>query len=57
LVILGTWTLWKHHNHRVFDAMMPNLAVGLAQAVEEEKIWELAGAKGVSFLMAQLSGD
>jgi hypothetical protein len=37
--------------------MMPNLAVGLAQAVEEEKIWELAGAKGVSFLMAQLSGD
>jgi hypothetical protein len=31
--------------------MMPNLAVGLAQAAEERKMWELAGAKGVSFLI------
>jgi hypothetical protein len=35
---------------------MPNLAVGLAQAAEDRKMWELARAKGVPFLMAQLSG-
>jgi hypothetical protein len=30
LIILGTWTLWKHRNHCVFDAMTPKLDVGLA---------------------------
>jgi hypothetical protein len=49
LIILGAWTLWKHRNRCVFDAMMPNLAIGLAQANEDRKMWELAGAKGVSF--------
>jgi hypothetical protein len=34
-----------------FYSMMPNLAVGLAQAAKEGKLWELAGAKRVSFLM------
>jgi hypothetical protein len=53
LIILGAWTLWKH---LAFFMLTPNLAVGLAQAAEERKMWELAGAKGVSFLMAQLSG-
>jgi hypothetical protein len=56
LIILGAWTLWKHWNCCVFYAMTPNLVVGLAQAAEDRKMWELAGAKGVSFLMAQLSG-
>jgi hypothetical protein len=55
-IILGVWTLWKHQNRCVFDAMMPNLAVGLAQVAEDRKMWELARAKGVPFLMAQLSG-
>jgi hypothetical protein len=27
--------------------MTPNLAVGLEQAAEDRKMWELAGAKGV----------
>jgi hypothetical protein len=36
--------------------MTPNLAVGLAQVAEDRKLWELAGAKGVSFFMARLSG-
>jgi hypothetical protein len=39
-----------------FYAMTPNLATGLAQAAEERKMWELAGAERVSFLMVQLSG-
>jgi hypothetical protein len=56
LIILGAWTLWKHWSHCVFYAMTPNLAAGLAQAAEERKMWELAGAERVSFLMVQLSG-
>jgi hypothetical protein len=51
LVILGAWTLWKQ-----FDGMAPNFAAAPAQAEEETKVWELAGAKGISSLDAQLPG-
>jgi hypothetical protein len=40
----------------VFDGMAPNLVAALAQAEEETKVWELAGAKGISSLYAQLPG-
>jgi hypothetical protein len=32
------------------------MAMAVTQAEEERKVWELAGAKGISSLMAQLPG-
>jgi hypothetical protein len=56
-VILGAWTLWKHSNQCVFDDASPNLVAALSQAEEERAVWELAGAKEITFLMAQLKGE
>jgi hypothetical protein len=52
-IILGAWILWKHRNRYVFDGDAPSLAAALSQADEERSVWEMAGAKGISFLMAQ----
>jgi hypothetical protein len=52
----GAWTLWKHYNRCIFNGIAPSLAVVLSQAEEEKKTWELARAKGISFLVAHLSG-
>jgi hypothetical protein len=41
----------------VFDGASPSLVAALRQAEEERAIWELAGAKGINFLMAQLQGE
>jgi hypothetical protein len=57
LIILGVWTLWKHRNQFVFDGAAPCWVACLAQADEERRMWELARAKGISFLMAQLPAD
>jgi hypothetical protein len=54
LIILRAWTLWKHQNGCVFDGIAPNMAVAVSQADEERKIWELTGARGITYLMAQL---
>jgi hypothetical protein len=54
LIILGICTLWKHRNRCVFDGVVPNMAACLSQADEERRVWELAGAKGISFLMAHV---
>jgi hypothetical protein len=54
IFILGAWVLWKHRNSCVFDAAAPSLAVALSQAGEERLLWEMAGARGVSSLMAPL---
>jgi hypothetical protein len=56
LIILGAWTLWKHHNRCVFDDIAPSLAATISQVEEEKMTWELAGAMGISFLVAQLPG-
>jgi hypothetical protein len=56
LVILGALTLWKHHNWWVFDGMPPCLVDAITQPEEERNVWELAGAKGISFLMALMVG-
>jgi hypothetical protein len=52
LVILGAWTLLKHCIRCVFDGASPSLAAALSHAEEERAVWELAGAKGITFLMA-----
>jgi hypothetical protein len=43
--------IWKHRNRAVFDGGAPNLPLLLEQA-DEERRWEIAGAKGLSFLAA-----
>ncbi|TVU04223.1 hypothetical protein EJB05_50202, partial [Eragrostis curvula] len=54
LIILGACVLWNHRNMCVFDGISPSLPAILVQAEEERYLWELAGAKGVSFLTAPL---
>jgi hypothetical protein len=54
IIILGAWAIWKHRNRCVFDGIAPNLDACLSQADGERKMWELAVAKGISLLMAQL---
>jgi hypothetical protein len=54
LIILGAWTLWKHRNCCVFYGIAPNIVAAVSQADEERKMWELAGARGITYLMAQL---
>jgi hypothetical protein len=57
LIILGAWTLWQHRNRCVFDGIVPSLVATISQAEEEKRAWELAGAKGISFFVAQLPGN
>jgi hypothetical protein len=54
LVVLEAWTLWKHQNRCVFDGAAPCMSAAMTQAEEERKVWELARARGVSYLTAQL---
>uniref|UniRef100_A0A0A9D4A3 Reverse transcriptase zinc-binding domain-containing protein n=1 Tax=Arundo donax TaxID=35708 RepID=A0A0A9D4A3_ARUDO len=52
LIILVAWCIWKHRNACVFDGISPSL-IHLMQVVEEEmSLWTMAGAKGLSTLMA-----
>jgi hypothetical protein len=46
LIIVGTWTIWNHHN-RVFFMVL--LAGALLLASEEHRYWSLAKAQGSSF--------
>ena len=50
LVILGAWILWNHRNSCVFDGAAPSLAGVLRLALEECRLWVVAGARGLSFL-------
>ena len=57
LIILGAWTIWNHRNGCVFDGAAPSLAGALILADEERRLWSMAGARGLSFLTALLSGS
>jgi hypothetical protein len=50
LIILGAWMVWKHRNRVVLDGATPDLTLLLRSAEEERQKWQLAGAKGLSFL-------
>ena len=54
LVLLGAWTLWKHRNQCVFEGGNLSVAAVLEQVGEERRLWEMAGAKGLIFLAANL---
>jgi hypothetical protein len=55
LIILGAWMVWKHRNRVVFDGATPDFTLLLRSAEEERHKWQLAGAKGLSFLVAPMS--
>jgi hypothetical protein len=50
LIMLGAWVLWNHRNRCIFDGLSPNIANFLIQIGDECRLWETAGAKGLSSL-------
>ncbi|KAF8772778.1 hypothetical protein HU200_005395 [Digitaria exilis] len=52
LVALGAWCIWKTRNNRVFNNVEPRVNRTLILAQEEVEFWMLAGAKGLSALVA-----
>jgi hypothetical protein len=52
LVVLGTWVIWKHRNSCVFNGVAPSVPAVLEMAKEEALLWTMAGAKGLSMLLA-----
>jgi hypothetical protein len=56
LIALGAWIIWNHRNRIVFDGISPSVSAALCQAREEQQLWEMAGAKGLSFLAATIRG-
>ncbi|WVZ93169.1 hypothetical protein U9M48_039171, partial [Paspalum notatum var. saurae] len=57
IVILGSWSLWKHRNSCVFYGASPSLDRVLLLAKEEALFWSLAGARGISSLTALQQGE
>ncbi|CAO2038521.1 unnamed protein product [Urochloa humidicola] len=54
IIILVSWEIWKHRNRCVFDATQPNLR-GLLLAIRDElQTWDIAGARGIAYLLALL---
>ena len=52
IIILGAWSIWKHRNSCVFDGVTPNLPYVVATIQEQMHQWSVAGARGVSHLLA-----
>jgi len=52
IIILGAWLICKHHNYCVFDGGTPSLTRVLSAFREEAQQWSIAGARGVSYLLA-----
>ena len=52
IIILGAWSLWNHRNRCVFDGCSPSLTSAAAIIKEEARQWSIAGARGVSHLLA-----
>jgi hypothetical protein len=57
VIILCAWSIWTHRNRCVFDGVSPNLNVVLAVVNEELQRWSMAGAKGISYLLAMAPGS
>ena len=50
LLILGAWMISKLRNRVVFDSVTPSLSLLLESVHEEREKWQVAGARGLSFL-------
>jgi hypothetical protein len=50
MIILGAWTIWKHHNDCVFNGTTPNITTALMSTKDEANSWSMAGAKGITLL-------
>ena len=53
LVILGAWSVWKHRNDCIFNGAVPNVTIVLSLAMDEARLWRLAGARGLTLLSIQ----
>jgi len=52
LVVLGAWTIWRTRNDAVLNGVAPKVDRALLLAREEAELWMLAGAKGLSAVVA-----
>ena len=52
LVVLGAWSIWRTRNDTVFDRIAPSVDRALLLARDEAELWMLAGAKGLSAVVA-----
>ena len=52
IIILGAWLVWKHRNYCVFDGGSPDLSCVISAFREAAQQWSVAGAQGVSYLLA-----
>ena len=57
IIILGAWNLWYHRNSCVFDGTSPSIASVIATTLEDLHLWSMAGARGVSYLLALVPSD
>ena len=48
LIILGAWSIWCHRNSCIFNGESPSVAAALIMAGNEIRLWEMAGASGLS---------
>ncbi|PNT72381.1 hypothetical protein BRADI_2g43395v3, partial [Brachypodium distachyon] len=51
VVLLTTWSIWKHRNAAVFDNSPPNIASLLDMIKAEARQWFRAGAVGLGTLL------
>ena len=56
LVVLGAWILWMMSSDIVFNVAPRRIDQAFLLAQEEADLWMLAGAKGLSDLVAARSG-
>ena len=57
IIILGAWNLWNYHNQCVFDGAPPSISNIISTTLEDLQQWSLAGARGISFLLALTPRD
>lgn len=50
LIILDTWTIWKHRNACVFDGDSPSISTSVRNLQLEGHLWVLAGARNLQNL-------
>jgi hypothetical protein len=52
IIMLGAWAIWNHRNRCVFNGAQPSISEVLIWVKDEIHYWSLAGARGISNLLA-----